>query len=527
MRKSKKELLIVVAILIIAAFFRFYQLDSIPSGLYSDEAMNGNDALYALETGNFKLFYPNNNGREGLFINIQALFLNFLGNKAWVLRLVSAIFGTLTVWGLYLLAKELFNRQIGYFSSFLLAISFWHVNFSRIGFRAIMLPFILVFGFYFLWKGLRYGRLKDFVVAGVFGGLGFHTYISYRVAPLIALILFLNYWFYLKKDFSDVKYEHANQQLFKRLDVFIRLFKGFAVFIITACLISLPLLFYFFLNEGAFMSRSGSQLSVFSQEYPIRELTLSTIKTLGMFNFYGDFNWRHNISGSSQLFWPIGALFVIGFIKELLHWLKRKHGHFSTSHTFLFAWFFIMLLPGFLSTEAPHALRTIGVIPVSMVFGAFGLWWLYEKLHHILIFYEQSKYHSHQKHLVLSLTFFVFLLSITIAEYYRYFKIWSKGADSAFNAGYVDIAQTLNNLPATAQKYVIINVDGVLTEIPGSEGQLIPMPAQTVMFLTDTFTRQKQLKNNIFYLTEKEYKDWVKPSLESYVIFLEGKKLDK
>ena len=139
---NKKEFWILILIIALAIFFRFYQLDSFPPGLYPDEAMNGNNALVALETGSFKMFYPENNGREGLFINLQALPVGIFGNQPWSLRAVSAIIGVLTVIGLYLLTKELFGWRLGALSSFLLAISFWHVNFSRIGFRAIMLPFI-------------------------------------------------------------------------------------------------------------------------------------------------------------------------------------------------------------------------------------------------------------------------------------------------------------------------------------------------------------------------------------------------
>src|SRR3989344_8126331 len=67
------RILLLTGILIIAAFFRLWQLDSIPPGLFPDEAMNGNNAFEALHGGGFKIFYRENNGREGLFINIQAL----------------------------------------------------------------------------------------------------------------------------------------------------------------------------------------------------------------------------------------------------------------------------------------------------------------------------------------------------------------------------------------------------------------------------------------------------------------------
>ncbi|MEK9147933.1 MAG: hypothetical protein AAB650_00675, partial [Patescibacteria group bacterium] len=70
--RLRPEILILLAILILGAGFRFYLLPSVPPGLYPDEAANGNNAREALETGNFKVFYPENNGREGLFINIQA-----------------------------------------------------------------------------------------------------------------------------------------------------------------------------------------------------------------------------------------------------------------------------------------------------------------------------------------------------------------------------------------------------------------------------------------------------------------------
>ena len=73
-----KNIFLIMAILIIASFFRFYNLSTMPPGLYPDEAMNGNNALQALRTappaGGFKVFYPENAGREGLFINIQAFF---------------------------------------------------------------------------------------------------------------------------------------------------------------------------------------------------------------------------------------------------------------------------------------------------------------------------------------------------------------------------------------------------------------------------------------------------------------------
>ncbi len=108
---SKKVIWGLVAIMALAVFFRLWQINSIPPGLYPDEAMNGNNALEAIHTGDYKVFYPENNGREGLFINIQALSIKIFGNEPWALRLVSALFGILTVLGVFFLARELFKKD--------------------------------------------------------------------------------------------------------------------------------------------------------------------------------------------------------------------------------------------------------------------------------------------------------------------------------------------------------------------------------------------------------------------------------
>src|SRR3990167_3715150 len=171
-------------VVIIATFLRLYQLDAAPPGLYPDEAMNGNNALEALRTGEFKVFYPENNGREGLFINIQALSLSIFGNTPWALRLPSIVFGLLGVLGIYFLTREILfhhrqREELSLLATFLSATSFWYINFSRISFRAIMAPAALVWGIYLLLLSFRRARLSGLLNklllpagAGLVYGLG-------------------------------------------------------------------------------------------------------------------------------------------------------------------------------------------------------------------------------------------------------------------------------------------------------------------------------------------------------------------
>ena len=502
--KVSRELLIVVLIISVAAFFRLYKLEVYPPGLYPDEAMNGNNAIQAIEgvppAGGYKIFYPENNGREGLFIALQTASIKIFGNTAYALRVVSAIAGVLTVLGTYLLTRKLFNWQIAAISSFALAVSFWHVVFSRIGFRAIMAPLLITYGIYFFWNGLSSARKRSFLISGICWGLGFYTYISFRIMPLALVATLLAYWFALKKDFEHERYIETRN----------RIVQGLAVFMVTVIIIVLPLAYHFYVHPGDFMGRL-TKVSVFEDTNPLLTILKNTGKTLGMFNFIGDRNWRHNISGESVLFWPIGIFAVIGFFKSIfkLERSRQKHGHLSPAHVLLLSWFFLGLLPVILSTEGiPHSLRAIVVIPVVYIFVAEGLWWMFE--------YAQSWYYARDVHLrhipfthltvhestvVSAIVLSVFLGSVGAYEFKRYFYDWGPRQEvrDEFNQNYVDIAKNLLALPTSRIKYVLVNRD------TGVSVNGIPVTAQTIMYLTDTYTPEKQRAKNIYYLTKEQY----------------------
>src|SRR3989344_5481982 len=359
MNKSK-HLWLLLLVLIIASFLRLYQITTITPGLYPDEAMNGNNALQAIQTGDYKVFYPENNGREGLFMNIQALFLKFFGvNEPWVLRLPSAIFGILTVLGTYFLAKELFSARVGLLSAFFLATNFWHINFSHIGFSAIMAPAFLTWSVFLLLKALNQVKnvyqvssikyqvndwIKNFILpilAGVIYGLGFYSYIAYRVTPVLIIFVVLFYWF--KNNYSLVR---------KKILV------SCLLFLVSSFIVALPIGIYYLQNPADFMGRT-TQVSVFSSAFPLNDLAVNTIKTLGMFNFAGDWNWRHNYSGSPELFWPVGILFLIGIIFSIKNIVRSSGFGVRNDYKFgfwiLFLWFFLAMLPVVISNEGiPH-----------------------------------------------------------------------------------------------------------------------------------------------------------------------------
>src|SRR3990172_1600358 len=122
--ENKKIKVFVLIFLIVALgfFLRIYNIDNTPPGVYPDEAVNGIDALRANASGDYQWFYPDNQGREGLMMNLIAILFKFFGVSVLTLKLPAIIFGTLAILGTYLLGKELFNTRIGLMSSFLAAV---------------------------------------------------------------------------------------------------------------------------------------------------------------------------------------------------------------------------------------------------------------------------------------------------------------------------------------------------------------------------------------------------------------------
>jgi len=159
-----------------------------------------------------------------------------------------------------------------------------------------------------------------------------------------------------------------------------------------------------------------------------------------------------------------------------------------------------MLLAGFLSTEAPHALRAIGAIPVVMILTAKGLWWSFEK---IKILYTQAYPYKtrYELHTFIGAVMILFVVSFGFLEFNRYFKVWGPDQETAgaFNKNYTKVAEKVNAMPNQIKKYILVNAEGTL--VNG-----VPMPSQTVMFLTDTYTAEKQKAKNIFYLTLEQYR---------------------
>src|SRR5208337_5445372 len=186
-------------IFVLAAGLRFYALGRIPPGIYWDEVIDGREGLEAVHARHLRVFYPVGSGREGLWINLTGVAEALLGANPIGLRFCPALVGTLTVLFVYLLARELFLKRVALFSVWFLATGFWPLWISRMCFRAVLMPLFLTASLYLLllaWRDENTGRSPAAtwllaILGGVLYGLGFHSYIAFRITPLLIAVLFL------------------------------------------------------------------------------------------------------------------------------------------------------------------------------------------------------------------------------------------------------------------------------------------------------------------------------------------------
>ncbi len=445
------KFILLVVILCLAAFFRFSNLETAPPGVFQDEAVNANDAISTIQAGDYpwegwKAFYPANNGREGLFMNLLSLSFYFLGISVYALRFIPALFGLLTVLGVFLLARQLFkNYFIAYLSSFFIAISFWHVNFSRIAFRAILLPCMFVFCLYFLLKGFdkilaKRDSARDFIISAIFFSAGFYTYTTFKLSALVIPAILLLMVYLLSKKTR------------------IKLLESVFAYVLVGVLVAMPLIMYFL---GATNTPDrASQVFVFSQDNPVSAFAESIVMHLQMFNVVGDINWRHNISTNAQLIWPVGLLFLIGMILILNKiWLlfkkkiKSKEVLKAFPEIVLFLCFGAFILPSMLTYEGiPHALRSIGVIPFVYIISAYGAYFIVERIK------LTTSYKKHPQDF--NLYAYVFLGLLVFAQYGLY-DYWAHRpeVESAFAHDYVELGRVLNDTvrDKNIETYIVLN----------------------------------------------------------------------
>lgn len=376
-----RQNILIISIVFLAAFLRLWQLGIVPVSPDWDEAALGYNAYSILKTGKdeYGIWMPRSlrsfdDYKPPLYTYLTIPSVRAFGLSVWAVRLPSAMMGILAVFGTYLLIKQLFSKDryghvLGALTSFLLAISPWHLQFSRIAFEANSGLTLNVWGVYAMLRGLT--SPVWMTIAAFLFGVSLYAYHSERV--FVPLLVGVIAYIFRKELFRDWK----------------KLILPVCVGLVTI-LPLLPVLFdkttltrlqgtSTLADKTGLLMRSVSKIQedtaahnplgvVFENRrivyvQKILEGYISHFSLRWLF-LLGD-NDRHHAPDNGLLY-----LWELPFILWGMFVLWKKGGKQAT---LIFSWFFIAPIAASPTSETPHAIRTLVFLPSFQIFAALGL----------------------------------------------------------------------------------------------------------------------------------------------------------
>ena len=470
--KTWRRLLPLLAILLGAAFFRLYLLPTLPPGLNFDEAGNG-AAAFDILNGQPHLWWRIGGGKEPLWPYLIALGILLFDNTPLTLRFPAALTGLLTVAVVYALVTRLFRNKknrgdpqlIVLLTMLGLAFSAWHLHFSRLGFRAILLPLFSSLAFYFLWRGpiikgaLSAGRRSsqhfNFVLAALFTALAIYSYLAGRLLIFVPLLYFVFQWLSAKIILwrqvspSSPSKEGEKGKILPfgglggassyRSPTAASWLWAAVYWLLPTALFLLPLIIYFSYNPADFFARADT-VSIFQPAWNNGNLFAAVWQTfrltIGTFmGLNGDANPLVNLPNQPILPLFLAPFFILGFLLSLYQtfqpFIPSRQSpplpHPPAPHSFLLIWWAVMLLPALLAPEgAPHHLRLIGAIVPTYIFTAAGMITATNLLKRLLSYI--SPYIPHASCLAYLLPILCYL-SLAGQTYTNYFVRWPQATD--------------------------------------------------------------------------------------------------
>ncbi len=377
---KRKILILFSLILFIGSILRLYQLGSVPLSLTWDEVALGYNAYSIFETGKdeFGATLPvvmrsYDDYKPAFYTYLIIPSYKVFGLNEFSVRLPSALMGIATLVSVYFLLKKLFKREdIALLTMFILAISPWHIQMSRVAFESNVGLALNVFAATFLLYGLK--RYWMIVLAALFAGLSVHTYQSDRVfTPLFILGMGIIFF----KPLMKVPKKYLVSA------------------VVLGLLVVFPLIIYILNDSNALLRAKGT--SVFSNNFTLlkenarrNEVNIAEGNDLGRIidnrrviyakatldGYLSHFNpnWllkgdiaRHHAPEMGLIYIWEFPFILIGIYVLLFSKFERRTKYF------IFFWFLLAPIPASITTGVPHALRTLNFLPTWQLFTALGL----------------------------------------------------------------------------------------------------------------------------------------------------------
>ena len=363
-QRARWLLIALCGIVALGAFFYIYRLDAIPAEMTSDHAEKILDT-YDILHGKFSVFFERNTGREPLqfYANALVVWLGLAPLDMLALKVVGACAGILTIPAVFLLAREMFDDEVGLVAAFLFAVSIFPLAIARIGLRYPLSPLFVAWTLFFLLRALRRQTRNDYLMAGILMGVGLNGYSPFRVVVLLAGVWMALWWL------LDLNVRVRGVWHFA---------KNGAAMYGAALLAFAPLLGYISMHPDLFAYRMATRLT--SLEVPVQGNPLlifldNNLRALAMFNVRGDVVWVNSLPSVPSVDFLLGACLFAGALYGAYRLIRFREYPFVL---ILFA-VFVLLLPSTLAfafpEENPSVVRAGGVAPFIMILAALSLAW--------------------------------------------------------------------------------------------------------------------------------------------------------
>ncbi len=358
-------------IMLIAAFFRIYGLDTFPNGIFMDQGFVGWQALkiaheHTIPSLFAYLYEEPMNASSYLFYLMAPWFCIFSPTQTH-LFLFYALLGLSTFPLIYWTFRQIFGARVALLSLYFLAIMRWHFNLNRNGFPTSQVP-LYMFGtlaFFLYW--LKSRKSWSLWISVAFFTLGLYTYQAYKIFPLLLLLLcfyeFLTRWWLpltaseKKKGLWDkARFLFFSKKGIEKLFSLLRLpeAKKLGIALVIVAVFVSPMVIYM-IHMGKIGSREGENIwAVCKSQHSLKPIKEMIGKTLLMCNRSGDDNERHNLPNYRMLDDFSGPLFFIGAFYAMSRIRQRKFYYAIVG-------ILIMSLPCLLSVVPAHANRMMGV----------------------------------------------------------------------------------------------------------------------------------------------------------------------
>lgn len=459
MRIFKTGIFYLLVILIISFIIRFYLVDKIPPHLTPDEAALGYNAYSILLTGKDEhgqflpiVFKSFGDYKPGLYVYLLVPSIALFGLSELSVRMPSVIMGTLSVFLIYLVTKNIFkSRFLPYATAIFACFNPWLIYFSRGAWEVNFALTLTLSGVYFFILSIKKRKMHLLLSAALFG-LSILAYQGAKLSTaIVVLILSAIYFKELINLPKKIIFSSALVGLIVILPILSSLFTGQSGRLEVFSIFSYPrpkeyiqqmlsqnnesigdLNYYLFHNEPYNFLRGilGRYFNHFS----------------GRFLFFeGDFsNPRHTSVYQGVLLISDIIFILIGFI-----FIVNKFSLHKKGFLFILAWLFLSPIPSVLSRDQVHAVRALNMaIPIVFI-SAFGFYFIYQK-----IFDISKNKHINFRYILYILISVPLILSIV---YFvdSYFVHLPKQNSKLWEYGYKQIVQTVWPIKDSYQKVVV------------------------------------------------------------------------